>query len=80
VLWLGFCTLTQAMTEGLLIGDISRFRLPDQIAISNGVFYTFWFFGRAYVGSRQKFAVLDRFIKGLALLTLAEIITVVTYV
>ena len=80
VLWLGFCTLTQAMTVGLLIGDISRFRLPVQIAISNGVFYTFWFFGRAYVGSRQKFPVLDRFIKGLALLTLAEIITVVAYV
>ena len=51
-LWLFFCTLTQAMTIGLVIGSITHYKFPIWFLIANSQFYAFWFFGRAFVGSR----------------------------
>lgn len=58
-LWLLFCTLTHAMSIGLIIGDITRYRFPVWMLFANGVFFTFWFFGRSFVDSKIKFPILD---------------------
>lgn len=79
-LWLLFCMLTQAMTIGLVIGSISEFRYPVWMLIANGIYFTFWFFGRSFVESKKKFPVLDKFMLGIALFILAEIIIMTSYV
>lgn len=79
-LWLLFCTLTHAMSIGLIIGDITRYRFPVWMLFANGVFFTFWFFGRSFVDSKIKFPILDRFMQGLALFLLLEIVITILYV
>ncbi len=79
-LWLFFCTLTQAMTIGLIIDRLPSWRYPFWFITANGIFFTFWFFGRAFVGSKQKFPKLDTFILSLALFVLAEIVLTALYV
>ncbi|MEX0287860.1 MAG: 7TM diverse intracellular signaling domain-containing protein, partial [Flavobacteriaceae bacterium] len=54
-LWLFFCTLTQAMTNGLIIGALPAIRFPLWMFIANGIFFTFWFFGRSFIESKRKF-------------------------
>ncbi|WP_088340468.1 ATP-binding protein [Robiginitalea sediminis] len=72
-LWLLFCCITQAMTAGLVIGSFTRSRFPVQIFIANGIFYIFWFFGRAFTDSARKFPVLDRLVLVLTGLIFLEI-------
>ena len=79
-LWLLFCTLTQAMTVGLIIGDFFNYRYALWFVIANGIFYSFWFFGRVFVDSKKKFPVLDKVILGLALFTLTEIVVMLFYI
>ncbi len=79
-LWLFFCTLTQAMANGLLIGALQTFRFPFWMFIANGIFFTFWFFGRSFIGSKQKFPKLDKYILGLAFFILIEIVFMTLYV
>lgn len=79
-LWLLSCTMTQSMTIGLLVGDLSTLRYPFWIITANGQFFIFWFFGRSFVGSKQKFPVLDKFIKGLAFFILIELMITAFYV
>ncbi len=78
-LWLFFCTVTQAMTVGLIIGNFSNFRYPFWFIMANGQFFSFWFFGRAFVGSKVKFPKLDKLMLGLALFIIVEIIAMVLY-
>ena len=78
-IWSGFCMLTMAMAIGLFIGSITKFRFEIWMLIANGLFYSFWFFGRAFIGSKRKFPLLDKFILGLALLLLGEIVFVAVY-
>ncbi|NHF58370.1 response regulator [Flavobacteriaceae bacterium TP-CH-4] len=78
-IWLGFCMGTFAMTVGLFIGDFTKNRFEVWLLIANGVFYSYWFFGRAFIDSKRKFPKLDKFILGLALLILFEIILVAAY-
>ncbi len=78
--WLLFCMLIQAMTVGLLLGSISNFKFPVWMIIANGIFYTFWFFGRSFINSKQKFPVLDKFILALAIIVCVEIIGTVLYI
>ena len=79
-LWLLFCLLTMAMTVGFIIGDVSEFRYPIWLVLANGIFYTFWFFGRSFMDSKRKFPKLDKFILGVSLFILLEIAIMVLYV
>lgn len=78
-LWLLLCTLTQAMTVGLLLGGITVLKFPVWMIIANGILYTFWFFGRSFINSRQKFPVLDKFILALAIIICVEIFGTILY-
>lgn len=79
-LWLLFCAVTQSMTIGLLVGNLPTLRYPLWIFTANAQFFTFWFFGRSFIGSKQKFPVIDRFIKGLAFFILIEVMITAFYV
>lgn len=79
-LWLLFCMVTQSMTIGLVIGTLSSIRYPLWIFAANGQFFIFWFFGRSFVGSKEKFPILDKLIKGLAFFILIEIVITALYV
>jgi len=78
--WLFFCTLTLAMSVGMIIGSITEFRFVLWALIANGVFYSFWFFGRSFIDSKQKFPKLDKVMLGLALFLFAEILITAIYV
>ena len=78
--WLFFITITQAMTIGLFIGATTVLRFSFYVVVANGVFYTFWFFGRAFINSKAKFPSLDKFMLGLGLFVLLESIIVALYV
>ena len=78
--WLLFCTLTFAMSIGLILGSFTQYRFVIWLLLANGVFYVYWFFGRAFINSKEKFPILDKFIVGLALFILIEIISVAIYV
>ncbi len=79
-LWLLFCMITQSMTIGLVIGALETIRYPLWIFVAHGQFFIFWFFGRSFVGSKQKFPWLDKLIKGLAFFILIEIVITALYV
>ena len=79
-LWLLFCTVTQAMTIGLIIDSLPRIRYPVWMLSAHGIFFTFWFFGRSFINSKEKFPKLDTFIKGLAFFLLAQILFSIFYV
>ncbi|GMN10726.1 hypothetical protein MTsPCn9_22990 [Croceitalea sp. MTPC9] len=79
-LWLFFCMITNSMTIGLIVGSLSTLRYPVWILAANGQFFIFWFFGRSFIGSKQKFPVLDKFIKGLAFFILTETLLTALYV
>ncbi|MBT8187943.1 MAG: hypothetical protein KJO73_09665, partial [Croceitalea sp.] len=79
-LWLFFCMLTQAMTIGLFIGAMPTIRYPFSMLISHGIFFTFWFFGRAFIDSKRKFPKLDKFILGLAFFSFIEIVVMAIYI
>ncbi|WP_347921796.1 ATP-binding protein [Pontimicrobium sp. SW4] len=79
-IWLLFCVITQAMTIGFFIGSITTMRFPLQIIISNGVFYSWWFFGRSFINSKHKFPKLDKIILSLSYFLIAEILITVIFV
>ena len=79
-LWLFFCVTTHAMTIGLILNTLETIRFPFMMLITNGIFYSFWFFGRSFTDSKKKFPKLDRFILGFAFLVLFEIILTILYV
>ena len=68
------------MTIGLIIDKIPVLRYHIWMFIANGIFFTFWFFGRSFINSKQKFPVLDKFILGLAFFILTEIVLTILYV
>lgn len=78
--WLLFCMLIQAMIVGLFLGEITSYKFPLWMVISNGIFYTFWFFGRSFINSKQKYPLLDKFILTLAILICLEVFGTVLYV
>ncbi|MFH6602396.1 ATP-binding protein [Maribacter algicola] len=78
--WLFFCTVTQAMTTGLIIGNIITLRYVIWFLLANGQFFSWWFFGRAFVDSKRKFPKTDKRMLILALLVLAEIVFTTIYV
>lgn len=79
-IWLLFCVITQAMTVGFFIGSFTSLRFPTQIIISNGVFYSWWFFGRSFINSKEKFPKLDKIILSLSYFLIAEILITVIFV
>jgi signal transduction histidine kinase/DNA-binding response OmpR family regulator len=78
--WLLFIMLTHAMTVGLILGSFTKLRFTIYAITANGVFYTFWFFGRAFINSKEKFPKLDKIMIGLSLFVLIESIAVALYV
>ncbi|MEM8510217.1 MAG: ATP-binding protein [Bacteroidota bacterium] len=79
-LWLFSVLATHTMTVGVGIGNVPIFRFSLWLILANSVLFTFWFFGRAFIESKRKFPVLDKFILGFALLIIAEIAITVGYV
>lgn len=77
-LWVMLSMMTQAMTTGieteLFIGHFPRGRLLMWILIPNSMLFTFWFFGRSFIKSRERFPRLDKFIVALPLLMVAVVI------
>ena len=69
-----------AMSVGLLIGNINDYRLPVWMVIANGILYSFWFFGRSFINSKEKYPKLDKVILWLSFLMVAEIIIMAFYV
>lgn len=78
--WVLFCCLTMAMSVGLIVGAIHQYRFPLWMVIANGVLYSFWFFGRSFVNSKEKFPKLDTFILFLSIAMIAEIVLTALYV
>jgi signal transduction histidine kinase/DNA-binding response OmpR family regulator len=78
--WLLFSMLTQAMAVGLLLNSLAQLRFPVWMVISNGMFYSFWYFGRAFINSKEKFPMLDKIILALSLLMFIEITATVLYI
>lgn len=83
-LWLFFCAFSQGMTVGLdteyLIGEIPWIRVPLWLLIPNSMLFTFWFFGRSFINSKEKFPVLDKFLVALPSLMIFELIATILYV
>lgn len=79
-IWVLFCCLTMAMSVGLIIGEVYNYRLPLWMVIANGVLYSFWFFGRSFINSKEKFPRLDKVMLGLSIAMIAEIIIMALYV
>lgn len=79
-LWVGLCMLTQAMVVGLdtelLLGNVPSLRFLVWIIIPSSILFTFWFFGRSFVKSREKFPRLDRFMLALPLSMIAFIVLI----
>lgn len=78
--WLLFCTLTQAMTIGFIIGSTTIFRFGLWSLVANGIFYMFWFFGRSFIDSKNKYPLLDKWILGLSSFLIIETIILTIYV
>ena len=78
-IWLFFCVLTYSMANGLIIGSVTKFRFTIFLIIANGIFYTFWFFGRSFIDSKKKFPIIDKFMLWLALGLVIEIIAMIVY-
>ena len=79
-IWLLFCVITQAMTVGFFIGSITELRFSLQIIISNGVCYSWWFFGRSFINLKHKYPKLDKVILILSYALIAEILITVFFV
>ena len=83
-LWLAFATITHGMTTGLepafwlgLTGESSRFLL--WLIVPNCMLFSFWWFGRSFVSSRERFPVLDKFMLALPVLHLLVVFSGVAY-
>ncbi|WP_198664780.1 ATP-binding protein [Lewinella sp. IMCC34191] len=83
-LWLLFCTLTQGMTIGLepafwlgLNGTDGRLIL--WLIIPNGMLFTFWLFGRAFLESKRLYPNLDKLILTQPLLMVLVIVGGIVY-
>ncbi|MEL7252240.1 MAG: ATP-binding protein [Bacteroidota bacterium] len=79
-IWVLFCCLTMAMSVGLIIGAFAEFRYPFWIVISNGVLFSFWFFGRSFIKSKEKFPRLDKVMLILSGGMIVETVLMVLYV
>jgi len=79
-LWLLFAALTHGMTVGIepagwLPFHHSHLRVALWIIIPSNMLFSFWLFGRAYVGTAKKYPWLDR-----AMLAIPVVMAVVTIV
>ena len=79
-MWLLFCTITMAMSVGHIIGSFQNFRFPVWALFANGMMVPFWFFGREFVNTHEKYPKLDKVILILAAAIAIEIIGTAIYV
>jgi signal transduction histidine kinase/DNA-binding response OmpR family regulator len=79
-MWIFFVMVTQAMSIGLIIGLFAKYRFIFWLLFANGVFYSFWFFGRSFINSKKNYPKLDRLIIGMALFIIIEIALTAIYV
>ncbi|WP_235297816.1 ATP-binding protein [Portibacter marinus] len=75
-IWLLFCCATQFMGIGGLLDFFYPHASVTWMFIANGIYFVFWFFGRSFIRSKEKFPVIDRLMLGLSLLIIVEIIIV----
>ena len=78
--WLFFVMITHAMAIGLIIGKISQYRLIFWLLFANGIFYTFWYFGRSFINSKTKFPKTDLAIIIFTSLVVLEIFAILIYI
>ncbi len=83
-LWVFMCTLTMAFSDvfisDLFLGDLPEIRFAVWTMVSNGILFTFWFFGREYINSPQRFPVHDKVILGICVVLGLEILYSVWYI
>lgn len=77
--WMVFCCMTMSMSSGFIIGSFTKFRFPIWMIVANGVVYSFWFFGRSFVNSKEKYPKLDKLILLLAFFQIVEILCAALY-
>lgn len=63
-----------------LFGEYPTVHLLLWMLLSSSVWFVFWFFGRAFVGTREKYPILDKFIAGLIVLLLTETLVNVAWI
>ncbi len=76
-IWVFVCFLTLSIYVGLetvLIFDLPSIRFPLWVFVSNGILFSFWFFGRSYTNSAEKFPQLDKYMLALSLVIAAEVV------
>ncbi len=77
-LWVFLCTCTQAMAVGLdteyLLAEYPELRFPLWMVIPNSMLFTFWFFGRAFINSGERFPKLDKYMLALPALMILELL------
>ncbi len=82
-LWVGNCMITQAMLDSyfseLVFSSFHNTRFIIWNFIANGILFTFWFFGRSFINSKQKFPKIDKAILVLTTLIFLEIICNTAY-
>jgi len=78
--WLFFCTMTMTMSIGHFIGSFHSFRYPIWMIFANGIFVPFWFFGRTFINTKDKYPTIDKLIFYLCIITTIEIFIVALYV
>ena len=74
-IWSFICMMTMWMSVGGLIGSITDYRFSLWTIIANSIFWAFWFFGRTFIQSQEKFPLIDKLILGMAIFMILFILS-----
>ena len=83
-LWVGICMVTSGMSTGidteLILGNFPNVKFPLWIALASSIFFTFWFFGRSFINSKEKFPKLDKYIIALIIFIIGGVIVTIVQI
>ena len=83
-LFISLITIAMVVDVGLIseyiTGNFPGLRLPLWIVCSTATWFVFWFFGRSFIGTKNKFPKLDKVILGLSIVCVIEIIFSITMI
>lgn len=79
-LWVFFCFMTLLMSVGGVLDHIYEYSFIFWFFFSQGVYFVFWFFGRSFIQSKEKFPRLDKWILALASLMILYMVIVIATV
>ena len=72
-LWLFFCCMTMFMAVGGILDLVYIYGFTFWMFFANSIYFVFWFFGRSFIQSKEKFPLLDKLILALAFMLIIEI-------